>query len=285
MNKMLIKKIMLCVAILMFAFIGLMACGKENPSGTYTVRVMTENGKPLEEVGVFIYKDAAQEDLVCAGETDEEGLYSFESEGAIGKWICLKDVPKGYQVTEGYEISSQDVRLELEAKLLSEAELEGVTFQLGDVFADVSFVTPDGKNYTISELLKEKKAVILNFWYLNCGPCKMEFPYLQEAYEQYSHVLEVIAINPLDGTDATVADFQKEMSLTFPMAVADMKWEEYMKLTAYPTTVVIDRYGTIAMIHKGMITETETFDKIFDYFTDEDYEQTTIKKLSDMDKE
>ena len=88
-------------------------------------------------------------------------------------------------------------------ELLSEDELDGVTFKRGDVFADMSVTTPDGITYKISELLKEKKAVVINFWYLNCGPCKMEFPYMQEAYEKYKDDIEILAVNPYDGTDAT----------------------------------------------------------------------------------
>ena len=142
----------------------------------------------------------------------------------------------------------------------------------------------DGFNVEIrvSELLEEKKAVVLNFWYLNCNPCRMEFPYLKEAYAEYKDEIEVIAVNPYDGTTETVADYQKELALDFPMAAIDYEWQEVMNITAYPMTVVIDRYGTIAFIHKAAITETETFTTIFEYFTADDYKQTTIRNVEDI---
>lgn len=169
------------------------------------------------------------------------------------------------------------------SELLSEDELDGVTFKRGDVFADMSVTTPDGTTYKISELLKEKKAVVINFWYLNCGPCKTEFPYMQEAYEKYKDDIEILALNPYDGTDETVKEFQQQTGLTFPMAVCDAKWEQYMGLTAYPTTVVIDRYGIVSFKHTGMITETEEFNKLFEFFTADDYEQTVIRNISDIE--
>lgn len=176
-----------------------------------------------------------------------------------------------------------DTETESELKLLSEDELEGVTFKRGDVFADMTVTTPDGKNYKISEILKEKKAVVLNFWYINCGPCQMEFPYMQDAYETYQDKLEILAINPYDGTDETVEEFQKKYELTFPMAVIEEEWAQYMGLQAYPTTVVIDRYGIVSYVHTGMITEVEEFNKLFGFFTADDYEQTVIRNISDIE--
>ena len=173
---------------------------------------------------------------------------------------------------------------EQQVQLLSENELEGVTFKRGDIFTDMSVTTPDGTTYQISDLLKEKKAVVLNFWYINCGPCQMEFPYMQEAYEKYQEDIEILALNPYDGTDETVAEFQKKYELTFPMAVCDEVWQERMGIVAYPTTVVIDRYGVVSFVHTGMITETAEFEKLFGFFTAEDYEQTVIRNISDIEE-
>ena len=184
---------------------------------------------------------------------------------------------------ENEVVTENDGEEETEVQLLSEEELDGVVFKRGDVFADMSVTTPDGTTYKISELLEEKKAVILNFWYLNCGPCQMEFPYMQDAYETYQNDLEILAVNPYDGTDETVAEFQKKFELTFPMAVIEEEWAQYMDIKAYPTTVVIDRYGIVSFVHTGMITEVEEFNKLFAFFTAEDYEQTIIRNISDIE--
>lgn len=275
--------IVLALCVISCSFLMLTGCGKDN-SGTYTVTVVTEGGKAFEEIGVYVYEDKEQGELVCVAKTDKEGKASFESEDAMGCYIVLKDVPSGYNV-DTYEISEKDTTITLNAELLKEDQLEGMTFKLGDVFADMAITSTDGVEYQLSELLKEKKAVVLNFWYLNCDPCRGEFPYLDEAYEQYKDVVEVIAVNPYDGTDEKVAKYKEDLGLSIPMAAIDYKWHEYMQITAYPTTVVIDQYGTIALIHKGSVTETETFTTIFEYFTAEDYKQTTIRNVEDILKE
>ena len=104
-----------------------------------------------------------------------------------------------------------------------------------------------------------------------------------KAYETYKDKLEILAVNPHDGSDKTVAKFQEAYELTFPMAVIEEEWSQYMGLQAYPTTVVIDRYGIISYVHVGMITEVEEFNKLFEFFTAEDYEQTIIKNISDIE--
>ena len=50
-------------------------------------------------------------------------------------------------------------------------DLDGITLNLGDMIIDYTFTAVDGTEYNISELLQEKNAVVLNFWYLECDPC------------------------------------------------------------------------------------------------------------------
>ena len=179
--------------------------------------------------------------------------------------------------------SGENTEKEDELQLVPEEEIEGKTFKLGDVFADMTVTAVDGTTYKISEILKEKKAVVLNFWFTNCGPCQMEFPYMQQAYETYKNDLEILAVDTYGEREQEVADFQKKYKLTFPMAVLDNKWERCLRISAYPTTVVIDRYGVVSFTHTGMITEVEEFNKLFGFFTAENYEQTTIRDLSDIE--
>ena len=206
---------------------------------------------------------------------------TFEAEESDAYVAVLQEVPAGYITEEVYSI--QDTQTEIRLEITLDGNAEDVTYKLGDVVLDFEVTVTNGTTYQLSELLKEKKAVVLNFWFLNCGPCKMEFPFLQEAYDEYKDKIEVLAINPVDGTNDKITAYAQENGLTFPMAVGDVKWQNSFVLTAYPTTVVIDRYGTVAMIHKGSITEKETFTKIFSYFTSDTYEQTTIRNISDIE--
>ena len=280
------KKIFLSIASILLLTSSFTGCGigngNENVSGTYTITVQSGVGIPMEDIEVRVYTDTEKSDITAAGTTDENGQISFASKGAVGDFIYLEGVPTGYKLAETYEIKEQNTVISLETELISVDKLDTINFQLGGIFADMSVTTPDGTVCTISEILKEKKAVVINFWFLNCSPCRMEFPFMQQAYEEYKGDLEIIAVNPIDGTNETIADFQNELGLNFPMAVCGQEWCQYLGITSFPTTIVVDRYGMIGFIHTGSIPEKETFTKIFEVFTADDYQPTTIKRLSEL---
>ncbi len=252
-------------------------------SRLYTIEIHNEGGQPLEGIGVYIYTDSTMQELVWFAKTDAEGCLSFEDIASDNFVAVLSDVPAGYLVEEYYLLAGETTQIVLEAGLM-EGDLNNLDYKLGDLVMDFTVTAPDGTEYTYSELLEQKKAIVLNFWYLQCDPCKSEFPYLQEAYEKYDEDVIVLAMNPVNTEDAEIAAFQKSNGYTFPMVKCDPAWEKAMNITAYPTTVVIDRFGNICMIHKGAVTEAETFETMFKFFTAEDYEQTFVKDLEELEE-
>ncbi len=166
--------------------------------------------------------------------------------------------------------------------LIKNPKLEESTYKLDDTMGDYTLTDINGNTYNFSEILKQKEAIVLNFWFANCDPCKMEFPYLQEAAEEYSDDITVIAINPVDAKEARIKKFVEENKLTLPVVMGDAAWSTAFSIKGYPTTIVIDRFGKIAFNHMGAITEEGVFEEIFDFFTDDDYVQTTIKNLDEI---
>lgn len=270
--------LMLCIL-----FAGCNGTSNETEKVAYTVKIETVGGMLLEDVLVEIYKDAEMQNLQWAAETDKNGAITFNAESSKTFYAVLKEAPDGYKLEDNYEVTRENTVISLEAVIGEATDMSGVTYKLGSVVHDFTVTATDGKEYQISDLLKTKKAVVLNFWYLNCQPCRMEFPYLQQAYIDYQDDIALIAINPYDGTNETVSAYATENNLTFPMASEDSVWSQIMQLTSYPTTVVIDRYGTICMIHKGAVTSKEEFTKVFEFFTADDYKQTLVRNLSDIE--
>ena len=249
---------------------------------TYTLVLKTEGGKPMEGIGVYFYTDHTKAELTWFAKTDAEGKASFTDLASDNYVAVLDGVPEGYQVEEYYPLTGETTEVILSAGM-SDGDLANITYELGDAVLNFSVTTADGTVYVLSELLQEKQAVVLNFWYLQCAPCRMEFPYLQEAYEKYSEKIEVLALNPINNEPEAIEAFREELGLTFPMAYCDPNWEKAMQLTAYPTTVIIDRYGSIALIHKGSVTEAKVFEDAFEFFTADDYEQTVVEDIAELE--
>ncbi len=141
-------------------------------------------------------------------------------------------------------------------------------YWLGDTVEDFTVTMSDGKVMTLSEILETKELVILNFWATWCGPCRMEFPYMEEAYLNYQDKVEIIALSvePTDTNDVIEA-FKAENGLTaLPMGQDSIGLSSYFYFDGIPTSVAIDRYGVICWQESGSITSTDKFERLFSGF-------------------
>lgn len=278
--------VMLCVCLILSAFSGcatnVAVTEPEESTVTFKVTLQTAGGTPIEKARVLIYSGDFKESLVDRSVTDEEGTVTFSGE-KNGKYTAvLENLPGGYDAEQSYALSGEDTIIMPSVGTMTDGDFDSVTYSLGDAVKDFSVTDTDGNTYTLFDLLEQKKAVVLNFWYLECSPCKMEFPYVQQAYEQFSEDVALIAMNPMNAAGEAVRSFREQNGYTFPMAVCDSRWGAVMKLNAYPTTVVIDRYGNICLIHSGMVTDSEPLVKMLEYFTSDDYEQKFLKSISQI---
>lgn len=249
----------------------------------YVVTVENKGGTPLDKCSVEVVGAVDKSTTIFKGMTNAQGQITFTAlPGAYA--AVVSRVPDGYTVAESYKLTGERTTIMLEPGVMTEDDLNATKLSLGDAMPDFTVSGADGTKYVLSELLKEKKAVVLNFWFLNCQPCRMEFPYIQEAYERFGDEIEILALNCYDGTDADVTAFKADNGYTFPMLKCDKRWEDMMNIDAYPTTFIIDRFGNICMIHRGMITETQTLLDMFGFFASEDYEQTFVNSHSQLPK-
>ncbi len=143
---------------------------------------------------------------------------------------------------------------------------------------DFTVETVDGENFTLSEVLAEKKAVLINFWATWCGPCRNEFPYLEEAYEEYQDDVAVIALSTdPDDSAEMITEYAEEMGLTFPMGSdSGAGLSDYFVREGIPTSVVIDRYGTIVLLEVGSQSSKDPFANLFNILVAEDYTESML---------
>jgi len=125
-------------------------------------------------------------------------------------------------------------------------------------------LTGDGRAATEADLAG--KVSLINFWGPWCGPCGMEFPHLMEIERHFrgSPDFQFFSIasnaNPFDATGLaeSTAHFLKQRQADFP-TYRDPQAETTRALIhtaklenfGYPTTVLLDRQGTIRGIWMG----------------------------------
>lgn len=125
---------------------------------------------------------------------------------------------------------------------------------------DFTLHTADGKDFTLSSYRKGKKATLVNFWYYNCAPCRIEFPEFQKLYEQ--HEREGFAIIAVDRGDSAkvISDYAHAARLTFPIVLGghlekSTVFSNYKITDAFPQTYLLDGEGRVVYRAAGMDTE------------------------------
>ncbi len=122
----------------------------------------------------------------------------------------------------------------------------------GNLAPDFRFQGADGKPTSLSAL--RGRAVIINFWSIDCPPCIEEMPLIQKVHEKWSGKgLVVLAVNLDDKPRA--GEIQKFMSgngYTFQV-VLDPSWQigQSYRIREYPTTFYIDKAGIIRLKRIG----------------------------------
>ncbi len=147
------------------------------------------------------------------------------------------------------------------------------SIQVGMPAPNISLKSPDGKNYSLSDL--KGKVVLLDFWASWCGPCRKNNPNVVAIYNKYKDKGFTVFSVSLDGIDerskerypneeqykAGLEQSKKnwkaaiEMDqLAWPYHVSELaKWDtqaikEY-GVTSIPHTFLIDKQGKIAALN------------------------------------
>ena len=150
-------------------------------------------------------------------------------------------------------------------------------YTLGSKMDDFTVTTFDGRSVTLSEVLKQKDMVLINIWASWCGPCGMEFPHMQQAYQAYGDRVEIIAVStePAD-TDDVLRDYAQQKGLTFPVARDTANLGLRFAASSIPMSIVVDRFGVVSCIISGAQTSADAFTRLFDAYVGEDYPETVL---------
>ena len=113
----------------------------------------------------------------------------------------------------------------------------------------------DGNEVNLSDFFG--KPIIVNFWASWCGPCKMEMPDFNEAYQIYNDEITFLMVNMTDGSRETVeiaSSFIEDSGYTFPVYY-DTAYSAAItySVSSLPTTYFIDAEGNLIAHARGAI--------------------------------
>jgi peroxiredoxin len=109
---------------------------------------------------------------------------------------------------------------------------------------DFTLKTLDGQEITLSQL--RGKMVLLDFWATWCGPCRESIPHFIQIYKTYrENGFEMIGLSVDKGDEGVVRRFIESMEISYPVVIASEEVVRNYKVTAIPTTFLIDKEGKI----------------------------------------
>jgi len=106
-----------------------------------------------------------------------------------------------------------------------------------------------GKKYKLSEL--NGKVVVLNFWFVECKPCIMEMPELNELVEEFKGkevVFLAIAVND----QKQLKKFLKTTDFNYKVISSGQSVSDSYRIKGFPTNIIIDQNGLIQYASTGI---------------------------------
>jgi len=92
------------------------------------------------------------------------------------------------------------------------------------------------------------RVILVDFWYQDCFFCMLEFPDLEQVYQEYAHHgFQILAVNPYDPLEVVI-EVREDPNLlpTFQLLMdPDHVVEGLFGVSIYPTNILIDGSGEI----------------------------------------
>ena len=124
---------------------------------------------------------------------------------------------------------------------------------------DFTVTDSSGNSVKLSDF--RGKGVVLNFWASWCGPCKMEMPHFQAAYEQYGADVHFLMVNmsaAFGDSRSDAAAVLEEGGYTFHVYYDDLSECAYgYGINAIPVTVFIDADGNLISTKTGAMNAAD----------------------------
>jgi thiol-disulfide isomerase/thioredoxin len=99
------------------------------------------------------------------------------------------------------------------------------------------------------------KIIVLNFWFINCGPCRKEIPDLNNLVDSFSKdKVEFVAVG-LDSRD-DIEKFIKSMPFKYRIVPDGRNIATNYGIRGYPTHAIIDQEGKIYFHTTGLAMNT-----------------------------
>ncbi|MGN1060843.1 MAG: thioredoxin-like domain-containing protein [Candidatus Coproplasma sp.] len=241
----------------------------------YVVRVTSEGGLALSGVKVCALHSSGT--VLTYGVSDVNGRVSL---GLIaGEYVLQADaatLPKGYYLSDTVfktDENRSEIIYKIPSKVFTQMLDDNFTYSIGDIARDFTVHGySNGASYTLSEILNNKKAVVLVFFN----------PYSSESNNILSMLNEIKSLNDdvevlgvyVKEHEIYIEQFlENNEDISVPLVLDDVKLADYYSVSHLPTSIFIDRYGLVAYKSESESNDFDALRNLISRLTDANYTQ------------
>ncbi len=123
-------------------------------------------------------------------------------------------------------------------------------FTVGQKFPSFKERDMNGNKWNTKELIG--KVVVMNFWFINCPPCRKEIPQLNEIVESYKDNKDVVFIAVALDEKYALVDFLKTTPFKYNIIDNGRYIASSYNIHLFPTHVVLDKEGKVIFHTSGL---------------------------------
>lgn len=120
---------------------------------------------------------------------------------------------------------------------------ESPFFTTGKTPRSFTAIDMDGNKYKLKDLAG--KVVVLNFWFVNCGPCRREIPELNKLADDYKDSSNIVFLAIGLDDESSIEKFLEVMPFSYKMIGNGRSVSSIYGVTSYPTHAIIDKAGKV----------------------------------------
>jgi peroxiredoxin len=120
----------------------------------------------------------------------------------------------------------------------------------------LNLVSTSGQNITLSNY--KGYVLIIDFFAMNCAPCRLSIPHLIDLNNRYGKKgLQILGVSLDEGADKAVKAYIAEKKINYPVAMANEDMVNDYAIRSIPKLFIINKKGHIIEWYQGYNDDIE----------------------------